>query len=220
MAIANFDQLNNLGYQLVPLEDVPEESRRSEPYDEYFGDMYQTEEELDNRMNTARQMEEPVRDYLTMLLILTLMNEQQNYIARDEFVQTLSENGIGDEEYRFNLADDLYDSTMRHADDLWYWSEDRVLFISENEANTIEGAKEFALAKMRGMSRKQWKGMGDRRERRTHTELNDVILPIDEYFNIGHARGLYPKDVMSPQSTLPSHPEEVINCRCSVLYLK
>ena len=217
MAVANFDQLNNL--VLVPLEDIPEESRRSEPYEEYFDEDF-TEQEREDRIETARKLEEPVRDYLTLLMIMLWLDMDRMDDARDEFVQSLSEENIGDEDYRVGLADDLYDSTMRNQDDPWFFSEDRVYWVSENESQTVENAKDFALAKARGMTRKQWIGMADKRERKTHLALNDKILPIDALYDIGKAKGLYPKDTMSPMSTLAEHPEEIINCRCRIEYLR
>ena len=214
MALMEFDKLNTLG-----LVEIPEERMRSEPYETYFGDMYLTEMQIEDRIAIARLLEEPLRNWLLLIMLglasgLTIYEE-----ARQELLENLIALSIADVEYLEMLADDITDSTRRHENDDWYWSEDRVLFISENEANTIMNGTEFQEARNRGMRRKQWIGVGDFRERETHLELNDLIIQIDEYFQIGEAQGLYPKDVISPCTTLPEHPEELVGCRCCIVYL-
>ena len=211
MAVASFDELNILDSGLF---EVPEEQMRSMPYEQYFGDMYLTEEQIDDRVETAEDLEEP----MMIFLLLLLMAKENNYpmqIAGDALVQQLEARDLGDEEYRETLADELVESTMMHSDDPWYYSEDRAFFIAENESNTLENLKDFERAKARGMTRKQWKGIGDSRERKTHLALNDTILPIDELFQIGFGQGRFPKDY----EMLASHPEETISCRCSIIYL-
>ena len=215
MAVANFDELNILESGLY---EVPEKSMRSEPYDEYFGDMYLTQEQVDDRVELAETIEEPI----TVFLLLMLMMREREFdpaIPRDALITELENADVGDVEYRESLADELLDSTLENMDDPWFFSEDRAIFVAENESNTLENKRDFERAKRRGFRRKQWIGIPDRRERDTHRALNNVIIPIDEYFQIGHARGLFPKDVTSVGSTLSSHPEEVVNCRCVCNFL-
>lgn len=207
MALLEFDKLNTLG-----LIEIPEERRRSEPYDTYFGDMYLTEQQIEDREEVARKMEEPLRNWMLLILIglatgLVLYEE-----ARQELLDNLIALNIAEVEYLEMMTRDITDSTKRNKNDDWYFSEDRVIFISENEANTIMNGTEFQEARNRGMTRKQWIGMKDKRERETHNLMNDMILPIDEYFHVGEALMLYPKYPCD-------YPEEVINCRCNVKYL-
>lgn len=214
MALLEFDKLNTLG-----LVEIPEERKRSEPYETYFGDMYLTEQQIEDREEVARKMEEPLRNWLLLILIglatgLVLYEE-----ARQELLDSLIAQNIADVEYLETLTREITDSTKRNENDDWFFSEDRVILISENEANTIENARDFLEAKRRGMTRKQWIGIGDKRERDTHFILNDRVIPIDDYFTIGEAKGLHAKDMWSKYTTLPEHPEETVNCRCSVLYL-
>ena len=215
MAIQNFDKLNTIG-----LIQIPEERKRSEPYETYFGDMYLTEEQIENRMVIAGLLEEPIRNWLLLLLIgmatgIVLWDE-----ARQELLDNLIALNIASVDYLEMLTTEITDSTKRHPDDDWYFSEDRVTFISEEEANTIMNGTEFQEARQRGMRRKQWIGMKDKYERETHNQMNDMILPIDEYFQVGEAQCLYPKDVISPYTTLPEHPEELVGCRCVCKFLK
>ena len=207
MALLEFDKLNT-----ISLIEIPEERKRSEPYETYFGDMYLTEKQIEDREEVARKMEEPLRNWLLLILIglatgLVLYEE-----ARQELLDNLIAQNIAEVEYLEMMTADITDSTRRHPNDDWYFSEDRVIFISENEANTIMNGTEFQEARNRGMTRKQWIGIGDKRERDTHFILNDRVIPIDDYFHVGEALMLYPKYPCD-------YPEEVINCRCSIKYL-
>ena len=214
MALLEFDKLNTIG-----LVEIPEERRRSEPYETYFGDMYLTEEQIDDREEVARKIEEPVRNFLLLIMVglatgLVLYEE-----ARRELLDSLISLGIAEVEYLEMLTREITDSTQRHPTDDWYFSEDRVTFIAEEEANTICNDDDFREAKRRGMRRKQWIGMADAKERDTHWMMNDMIIPIDEYFHVGEAQCLFPKDCVSEFTTLPEHPEELIGCRCQIRYL-
>jgi len=215
MALLEFDKLNT-----ISLIEIPEERKRSEPYETYFGDMYLTEEQIEDRKEVASRMEEPLRDFLLLIMIGLATGVVLYEEAREELLQNLIAQNIAEVEYLETLTADITDSTRRHPNDDWYFSEDRVIFISENEANTIMNGTEFQEARNRGMTRKQWIGMKDKRERETHVKMNDMILPIDEYFLVGEAICLYPKDVVSPYTTLPEHPEELVNCRCQIRYMR
>jgi len=215
MALLEFDKLNT-----ISLIEIPEERKRSEPYETYFGDMYLTEEQIEDRKEVASRMEEPLRDFLLLIMIGLATGVVLYEEAREELLQNLIAQNIAEVEYLETLTADITDSTRRHPNDDWYFSEDRVIFISENEANTIMNGTEFQEARNRGMTRKQWIGMKDKRERETHIKMNDMILPIDEYFQVGEAICLYPKDVVSPYTTLPEHPEELVNCRCQIRYMR
>lgn len=101
-----------------------------------------------------------------------------------------------------------------------YWtSTDRAEFIAENESNTLLNSAEFVEAKESGKTHKIWMAYPDDRVRITHQITNGAKVPIGAYFDVGAARMLYPKDVTSELSTGAEHPEETINCRCSVRYV-
>lgn len=214
MALLEFDKLNTLG-----LVEIPEERRRSEPYETYFGDMYLTEEQIEDREETARLIEEPIRNFLLLILIGLATGVVLYEEAKRELLDNLIALNIAEVSYLEMLTADITDSTKRNKDDDWFYSDDRAIFIAENEANTIWNTKEYLSAVERGMTRKQWIGIGDFRERETHLVLNNTVIPIDEYFQIGEAQGLFPKDMDSPYTTLPEHPEETVNCRCSIVYI-
>ena len=89
------------------------------------------------------------------------------------------------------------------------------MFIAENEANTMYEDEDYILALKEGMTRKKWVTIQDRRVRDTHREVEGVTIPIDEFFQVGNAQMLYPKDVINGGG----YPEEIVNCRCSCIYL-
>ena len=102
-----------------------------------------------------------------------------------------------------------------------YWvSDDRAKFIAENEANTLINTAEYNEAVRDGYTYKVWDVYPDDRVRATHMDVFGTEIPIDEYFDVGEAHMLYPKDVTSLFSTGAEHPEETVNCRCSVRYIR
>ena len=148
----------------------------------------------------------------------------------DELVQKLEMNDEQKENYITNLIDETYRSTIenlvKYPNDFDYtgegnyWiSNDRAMYIAENEANTVINSAEFVEAKERGCTHKIWDVFPDDRVRMTHLDVYGARIPLDAYFDVGNARLLYPKDVTSEFSTGAEHPEECVNCRCSLLYV-
>lgn len=59
------------------------------------------------------------------------------------------------------------------------------------------------------VTQKIWKHSGAKknRPRETHVALNGTTINLDEYFNVGGYKGLYPRDINLPAS-------ESVNCHC------
>lgn len=220
MAIQNFDEIHIL-------------KRRSIPYAEYFGDMEITPKQKKDREKLAFVLED------IMLIYLYLMQGEVNEVyMKQEMTYDLYEAlDNGDfftpeqlDKYIPNLVNDVYKSTVEnlikapndydYKGETPYWvSEDRAKFIAENEANTICNNKDYLDATKEGKTHKIWMAYPDNRVRPTHEETNGAKVPIDVYFDVGAARMLFPRDVTSEFTTGDLHPEEVINCRCSVKYV-
>lgn len=224
--VQNFDKLNMV-------------KRRSIPYAEYFGDMQLTKEQRKNRHRLALLLEDYIAIFFDMIqsgMAMNILNEarvkqeltyslydllaDEGYFASDNELDT----------YITNLVNNTYQSTVENminhpneydykGDEPYWVSEDRSIFIAENEANTIYNSKEFIDAKKAGYTHKIWAAYNDNRVRETHIQTNGARIPIDSYFDVGAARMLYPKDVTSDLSTGAEHPEEVIGCRCQVIYV-
>lgn len=224
--IQNFDKLN-----LV--------KRRSLPYREYYGDMQLTEKQRKDRYKLALMIEDYIAIFFDMIQSGMAMNILNEAIVKQELTYSLydlladegyfaSDNEL--DKYIADTVNNTYQSTVEnminHPDeydykgDEPYWvSEDRAIFIAENEANTLYNSKEFIEAKEAGYTHKVWVAYNDNRVRETHIQTNGAKIPIDSYFDVGAARMLFPKDVTSDLSTGADHPEEVVNCRCTIKFV-
>lgn len=221
MALQNFDKLNIC-------------KRRSLPYDQYFGEMELSEKQRARRKDLALILEDIIMLYFALMesgevsettvkqnLTYDLYDalDGKDYFTEDEF-----------ETYVTNLVEETHKSTVenlqKHPNDYDYtgktpyWvSDDRGKFIAENEANTICNNAEYLEAIKEGKTKKIWVTYLDNRVRPTHIVVEGATLPIDVYYDVGEAHMLFPKDVTSKYSTGASHPEEIVNCRCTIKYV-
>lgn len=62
--------------------------------------------------------------------------------------------------------------------------------------------------------KKSWLTLRDKRVRPTHREAEGQTKPINEAFNVGSSRMMYPGD-----TSLGAPIREIANCRCSAMYL-
>lgn len=224
--IQNFDNINIL-------------KRRSLPYAEYFGDMELTDKQKKRRQRLALILE----DYIAIFFELIRSEMEINMLNEATVKQELTYNLydlLADENYFDNdselnkyisdTVNNAYTSTVENMEnhpmdydylgETPYWvSEDRAIFMAENEANTLCNSAEFVEAKKQGKQSKIWKTYWDDKVRPTHVEVDVTKLPINEYFVVGSALMLYPKDTTSEFSTGSEHPEEYINCRCQCIYV-
>ena len=210
-SILSFDEMNRLEMDL-----------RSVPYEDYFGEMLLTQEQVEERTDFARRMEDVVRN--TLVLLLTQIQfgvedsefaEQYMADAYSRLVEPLATAPILDVSYIPEMTALYIASTLRRPEDPYTFSEDRIRYTSENEANSVFNREDFSLFGERGFGHKEWVTKMDGHERETHAEVNGTVIPIDEYFEVGGSLMLYPKDF----SMAPS-PEETVNCRCQVRYLR
>lgn len=196
---------------------------RAIPYREYFEAMELTEEQIDKRIDLSNDLEDMM--FFFFALIATIEFNEENYFfireqLRNRYQVELNKNALYDErltEYTETFAEEVTRSTYDHKNDIWFVSPDRAMFVAENEANTIYGYDDFVKAKEQGKTRKRWIAFIDKRTRKTHAAIANKVLGIDEFFKVGKATMFYPKDVMFGDGI--NHPEEVVNCRCSIKYL-
>lgn len=139
-------------------------------------------------------------------------------MARDRFssayLSVLKEHSLEDsylEDYVEIFADNSIISTRNNENEPYYYSIDRARFMAENEANTIYNYVRNEEAIRSGKTRKQWIAIEDEVTRPTHRDVDMRVLPINQYFLVGNSLMRYPKDPLGS-------PEEVINCRCSIIY--
>ena len=217
-----FDELNRLTSDFETWEELNEYvgMKRSEPYDEYFEPMKIAESQKKRRITFAERLEDNLI-YLLAFLFYTRIGRTEDLVLSQVIadVQSGYINAYGTpdeyvEQHVKRFTDETVAATERNADDPYFFSTDRARFIAENEANIVMNHREYEAAKA-GYTKKQWITIVDGKERRTHREVAGMTVPIGDLFYVGDSMFLYPKDL-----TFDPSPEEVVNCRCSVRYIK
>lgn len=219
MSISSYDELN-----------TRPNNRRSEPYKEYFSKMSISDKEKQERIAFSEQMEEVVL-YILALIETTIESGEsdQKYIQTqfyDKYLDVVLGYMLIDsyiKEYVLETSKQIIGTTFSHivekhpdseqATDDYYLSNDRVMFISECEANSILNYRQYSKALKSGKTKKTWIDVGDKRERKTHLEVGGTTIPINEPFSVGDSLLMFPTDY-----SLGASADEIVNCRCSIQY--
>jgi len=192
-----FDELHKLFARYFEVMEIPKEDRKKrvdlalEFYDIFLYILLSIKTDL-----KYDRLEEP-QGYM----------ESLNYRIRDMLGDLPYE-----EEYIPQLSKDVIETTFRHLDEEYYFSEDRTILISQNEANTVMNSIDYVSAKRSGKTRKTWITEKDNRVRPWHEEVDELTIPIDEMFQVGNDQMRFPHDYIN------GSPENLINCRCTCLY--
>ena len=202
-----FDELNN-------------PKSRAIPYEQYFGEMELTEEQKEERIKASKRIED------MMLFLFSLLPVMKEYSYENlEFVVSQVKNQYSDilsvsmemDEYLNGYVNDfsvqIVETTQNHMDDEWYLSDDRAIFVAENEANTTFNYLEYKRAVKSGKTKKRWLTMRDRHVRHTHQLVDGKSIGINDVFLVGDSEMFYPKD-----TTFGASAREIVNCRCSIKY--
>lgn len=212
----SFDELNRL------YEEDHRDSLRSMPFDRFFGEMDLSQEQKEKREQTAKDIEEfmllaIMSMYNTMEVELQDLSEASSIITQ-RYDALLKRLNIPLTTFFANIhvasvASDIVSATMGHADDPYFFSEDRARLIAENESNSIWNDSQFEDAHLTWKSRKGWRAILDSRTRGTHVEANGTEIPIDQPFEVGESLLMFPRD-----QSLGADPSEIVNCRCTAYY--
>lgn len=202
-----FDELNN-------------PKSRAIPYEQYFSEMELTEEQKEERIKASKRIED------MMLFLFSLLSVMKEYSYENlEFVVSQVKNQYSDilyismemDEYLNGYVNDfseqIVETTQNHMDDEWYISDDRAMFVAENEANTTFNYLEYKKAIESGKKKKRWITMRDRHVRHTHQLVEGKSIGINDVFLVGDSEMFYPKD-----TTFGASAREIVNCRCSIKY--
>lgn len=202
-------------------------NRRSEPYKEYFSKMSISDKEKQERITFSEQMEEVIL-YILALIETTIESGEtdQEYIQTqfyDKYLDVIASYMLIDtyiKQYALSVTKQIIDATFerfsaedKSITDDYYLSNDRAMFISECEANSVLNYRQYSKAVKAGKRKKKWIDVGDKRERKTHLEVGGTTLPIDEPFSVGDSLLQFPKD-----TSLGASADEIVNCRCSIQY--
>lgn len=199
---------------------IPMPYSRSEPFEQYFGDMDLTDEEKEKRIEVAEDLDDLMlfifaliaimrennavdKDYIVLQINNRYMEILQGYMGVDKYL----------EDYIRQFSNTFIQTTFDGIDDEWYLSADRARFIGENESETTWNYDEYRQAIENGKTRKQWVDIMDKRERKTHREVGGTVIPIEDVFVVGDSLMRYPKDTL-----YGAEAKEIINCRCSIKY--
>lgn len=216
MSVSSYDELN-----------IRPNNRRSEPYKEYFSKMSISDKEKQERIAFSEQMEEVIL-YILALIETTIESGETNreYIQTqfyDKYLDVIASYMLIDayiKQYALDVTKQIIDATFERfssedksiADD-YYLSNDRAMFISECEANSILNYRQYSKAVKAGKTKKTWIDVGDKRERKTHLEVGGTTIPINEPFSVGDSLLMFPTD-----HSLGASADEIVNCRCSIQY--
>jgi uncharacterized protein with gpF-like domain len=89
----------------------------------------------------------------------------------------------------------------------------RANIIARTETHAAANATNMTAAKDTGLPlMKEWVSGGDDRTRDSHRDANGQKVGVDDYFKVGDSLLMYPGDPNGDG-------EDVINCRCSAVYL-
>ena len=216
MSVSSYDELN-----------IRPNNRRSEPYKEYFSKMSISDKEKQERIAFSEQMEEVVL-YILALIETTIESGEtkREYIQTqfyDKYLDVIASYMLIDtyiKQYATDITKQIIDITFERLSsedksitDDYYLSNDRAIFISECEANSILNYRQYSKAVKSGKTKKTWIDVGDKRERKTHLEVGGTTLPIGEPFSVGDSLLQFPKD-----TSLGASADEIVNCRCSIQY--
>lgn len=204
--VLGFDEINKL----------------SMPFEKYFGEMELTKRQKTERIDLARAIEAAMLYFFDAVAAGNIDNIDLMTLLIDELEEAVDET-IEDKSVvpevlaalLYRVPNAIYDPTMRNIDKPETLSEDRARFIAEEESNTIHNHIEYIKAIKGGKKRKRWHTMRDKKVRKTHKPMDGQTIPIADFFSVGDAMLLYPRDMVNGFS----HPEEIIGCRCTIEYL-
>lgn len=211
LSVSSFDELNQLvGYE------------RSMSIDKFFDEMRISESQKKQRKQLARRLQS---EFDFMMAYLFYLQQADAPIANmdivNEFIERYTD-AVGIlipmDMYVMNriqrMSAEIVDATNRHRDDPYFYSKDRSRLIAENESNALYSYDEFNEESLTARA-KQWLTIMDGKERDSHAEVNGVIVPIDEPFELRGGYVLYPRD-----DSLSCDDSELCGCRCSLKFLK
>ena len=216
----NFDELN----RLKTWEELNELVgwNRSEPFKDYFGSMRISDDQKEDRIAFAEKLEDEISYLLAFLFYMQTrgqaVNPSELQRIREDLKNAYIEASRREDAYIRSRAEqmpaEVLLTTLRHANDPYYYSADRGRLIAEEESNTALNHIEFEEAvDLDGYTHKTWQTAGDNHVRDTHAELEGVTIPIGEPFEVGSSLMDYPRDM-----SYGAGPEEIVNCRCSLAF--
>ena len=155
------------------------------------------------------QFETLIRDYYTLHGLAAVTNISNTTIRRlQQVLLAFEAEGLG----VATIADEIFKS-MRGG-----YSRNRAAVIARTETHNAASFANHEIAATMNLPdlQKQWVSVSDDRTRSNHATMNGVRVPYDEDFDV-------PSSFGTVRMSRPSDPrggaENVINCRCVLLYV-
>ena len=227
MGLTNFDELNTLSTTETTKDDRHKATRKKIPIHDYFENMQISEEEKEKRVRLANLL---LADVL-FLFALSKRKQDKQYLSEAfqkrylSSVQKVAEPDQKMQRYIRKVCDSIVDTTLKGGSlttskankpqDPYVVSVDRATNVAENEANAILNGDEYITAVKNGCTKKRWKSYRDERVRADHADVDEQVVDISRPFRVGKYVMMYPED-----DSLGAGLEEIVNCRCSVEYIK
>ena len=209
------------------------------PIKRFFAEMGMDDIDYDSRVELATKLSKDYDTILKMMVLSLIVGEGivavqvASSLAQrltDTFEQHLKSNplyGLSFDQIRaleeysdFYLlkqiqaeAEYFIEATLNHLKDEYYFSTDRATLAAENEVNSITNYTDYAIALIKGMTRKTWHTMDDGKVRETHRMLEGKTIPIYEPFDLLGSYMKFPKD-----ESLGADKREIAGCRCWATY--
>ena len=231
MAILRFDELNRLHKK--------DGKQRSMSIERFFDGMEISDTDKEERKQFAMDLEDKLFIAIAFLF-LALQNNVPDGVSQSknmveqyliEAVRKIIPIDSALLAHISNFSSNFIDITVRNSGNIvsvdnnatekeklkisYYFSEDRARLNAENETNSVFNYAQFRQAVDEGKTQKEWLTMKDERVRRTHADIDGAVVRINDYFHVGSALLRFPRDVFGEAA---EHPEETVNCRCSLKY--
>lgn len=190
-------------------------------FEDYFDKMDISESDKNTRVDFAMRM----HDIMILTFALVKSMQESGYVdaayLKSELKRRYTEEVIATGNYDrvindyINLfTDDTIKTTLKNTDE-YLLSNTRALIIGANEANTIYNYSDYKTAIENGYTHKRWKTENDNLVRKSHEIVNNNVVEINEPFVVGDSLLMFPKDF-----SMGASAEELVNCRCTVEYIK
>lgn len=199
------------------------------PYRTYFGEMDLDDEEKEKRISLAEALEKVFLFLFVVLAVEEALGNQADVeyykdMAQRKYIEALEDEDINVnefphlKEYVADMTQQIVEATIKPKDgkkDVYLTSEDRAMFIAENESNAVRNLVCLEEAIKKGYKKKMWVTKHDRRVRHTHVIADGTKIGILDYFQVGESEMAFPKD-----TSQGAEAKEIVGCRCVCKYFK
>ena len=203
------------------LNDIKADETIEEEIRQYFSEMEISDEQKEERENFAKELFE----IMALFFFFVHATEETQGIQDIEYYISMLRRRYGNligsrlddylTDYVNYISLEITNATFNNINDDYFLSKQRALDIAETEANTVLNYTDYEDAIKNGFTKKTWKTERDNRVRKSHMAVDGKTIGIKDYFKVGGDEMLYPHDL----SQNPK-PQNVINCRCVVIYSK